>query len=1000
MTAKDFQEATANRILTVFKEHGQNRILLADEVGLGKTIVAREVIKKVSKWHKEDKHDDHFKVVYICSNINIASQNARKLGIDDLLKVSDSRLSMQHLKIYQNSGTGHDYEQLIPLTPATSFSMKLGCGTQSERALMFAHLKRMDCFKDIEMLLSKFMAYDAEKYWVGYYVNYYEKEVVKCDSNGSNYLKEMNEILTEKILPDLIEQIRANCQSDSATKKRESRPLINILRKIFARISLDKLEPDLVIMDEFQRFRDLITPTDNEQEMVSKQFLYNTDTKVLLLSATPYKLYSTLEEISHDESSEHVNEFMGVMNFLFYEADKNLEFKTVWSKYSDCLSEISSKDLTVLIARKDDAENVMYDGVCRTERFNSGVIDAQEAKEIQISDRDILSYSEAQGLLDTINKKSKKPLRYRNIPMDYVKSSPYLLSFMESYQIKKEIEAYFNRTHDYETMKKFKHQTLILKKSTLHNYKEIPANNARLEKLKEVVFGDEKRGVEKLLWIPPSKPYYKTGSVFDRNAYFSKVLVFSAWEIVPRMISVMMSYEAELRTIGQLYKNETSKRDRGYFTSKEDRRYGISRLKNETEEIICYPSNYLANLYDPTEYIGQDLKKIIKDLKSKITNKLDEYSIKYDLSKSGVGGAKALLELLKAIDGDETATLKVMPNNAAEIYAYMAIGSPGICGYRLFKNESYAQEIAKEFVGLFNKAESSAILDIMYGKNEDIYYKNVFKYCAAGNIQAMLDEYAHILNERGESLKNAMLGGFTDTTSIQIDTLESFTGEQPKPRIRTHFSVGYFNSRVSDENVKSTENIRTAFNSPFRPFVLATTSIGQEGLDFHFYCRKVMHWNLPSNPIDLEQREGRVNRYKCLAVRQNIAKLYGDENTWDDMFKKASDTEKGEYSDLVPFWCLTNIEEPAVKIERIVPMYPLSQDRLKYTRLIKILSLYRLTLGQPRQEELIELLNKEMIEKIDDKLFIDLSPFNKSRILKEILMKESAFSYEAKSGIL
>ena len=54
--------------------------------------------------------------------------------------------------------------------------------------------------------------------------------------------------------------------------------------------------------------------------------------------------------------------------------------------------------------------------------------------------------------------------------------------------------------------------------------------------------------------------------------------------------------------------------------------------------------------------------------------------------------------------------------------------------------------------------------------------------------------------------------------------------------------------------------VREAFNSPFWPFVLATTSVGQEGLDFHLYCRDIVHWNLPSNPVDLEQREGRINR--------------------------------------------------------------------------------------------------------------------------------------------
>ena len=32
--------------------------------------------------------------------------------------------------------------------------------------------------------------------------------------------------------------------------------------------------------------------------------------------------------------------------------------------------------------------------------------------------------------------------------------------------------------------------------------------------------------------------------------------------------------------------------------------------------------------------------------------------------------------------------------------------------------------------------------------------------------------------------------------------------------------------------------IRAAFNSPFWPFVLATTSIGQEGIDFHWWCHR------------------------------------------------------------------------------------------------------------------------------------------------------------------
>jgi Helicase conserved C-terminal domain len=58
--------------------------------------------------------------------------------------------------------------------------------------------------------------------------------------------------------------------------------------------------------------------------------------------------------------------------------------------------------------------------------------------------------------------------------------------------------------------------------------------------------------------------------------------------------------------------------------------------------------------------------------------------------------------------------------------------------------------------------------------------------------------------------------------------------------------------------------------------VLATTSAGQEGLDFHQFCRAVVHWNLPSNPVDLEQRASRVHRYKGHAVQRILARAYGE----------------------------------------------------------------------------------------------------------------------------
>lgn len=102
MIAKDFQEATANRIIELFKS-GHNRVLLADEVGLGKTIVAKTVVEKTGLWRKEI-NDPEYVVVYICSNAGIAEQNCSKLGIakENRVSISEGRLSMQHLMLAES----------------------------------------------------------------------------------------------------------------------------------------------------------------------------------------------------------------------------------------------------------------------------------------------------------------------------------------------------------------------------------------------------------------------------------------------------------------------------------------------------------------------------------------------------------------------------------------------------------------------------------------------------------------------------------------------------------------------------------------------------------------------------------------------------------------------------------------------------------------------------------------------------------------------------------
>ena len=164
---KDFQRATVERIDTLFREN-HRRVLVADEVGMGKTLIARGTIVKTARIRLEEK-DDLFKVVYICSNISIANQNIRKLKVSDAAKiegVSDTRLSMQHLKITQQEldpELRDGFIQLIPLTPDTSFRLTNGGGTVNERALMYAILRRMPELSHHRSELEKFFVYFLKK---------------------------------------------------------------------------------------------------------------------------------------------------------------------------------------------------------------------------------------------------------------------------------------------------------------------------------------------------------------------------------------------------------------------------------------------------------------------------------------------------------------------------------------------------------------------------------------------------------------------------------------------------------------------------------------------------------------------------------------------------------------------------------------------------------------------------------------------------------------------
>ncbi|MCQ2288451.1 MAG: helicase [Muribaculaceae bacterium] len=983
----DFQAATAEHVLETYKK-GQKRVLVADEAGLGKTTVASEVVRRVKEELSRDVLEDDglYCIVYVCCNLQIAQQNIDTLS-DDGAKVdlSQSRLSMQHFVYYRKKAELQEQGKdtlVLSLTPATSFQMTNGTGSANERALMYACLSLLPEFETKEQLdkLSSLLVGWAPKAWKWMSVYYYN-EVRK--PNMLEYRDTIVKAMAHKLAKltsegeTLMHRLIRLCNSEQGMQWQNDIHHFTIeLRKIFADISLEILKPDLVIMDEFQKFSSLIDTgktIETEENMIARKFFANKDTYILLLSATPYKPYTTLEELNDSNNDEQYQDFHRLMDFLHANDETKVDFKTTWREYSFALKHLEKETDETIVQKHQSAENMLYHVMGRTERSNEGIIhETLPPIDDYLSVGDITSFVQMQHLIDNCRKFGKNVY---SAPVDYAKSSAFQLSFMDNYKLKDTIAEAWKAGAG----KGIKKDCLLLDSNEIENYRLKNYNNARLNFVVDTIFGNGKKvtGTESLLWIPASHPYYtQQPNVFTKNKSFSKYLVFSSWGMVPKMLACLISYETERRLFRRT--NETY--------HKEDFQLLKDSAKTKALSIMHTVSTCLADMYDPEECFGMPLSAIKQQIKKAIRNKLNEF----DGNTVSRVSSLDIYQLLVALDNPEE-DIRNIPEEADDVLAEMAIGAPAMCLYRIFKRtgdtnaKEHAEEVAKELIGIFNNRQGIAAVRSNC-RSHNNYFQNVVDYCIMGNLQSVLDEFVHMIgeNKSPEAIVARIKESFVDAVTQDVNTQQDFGKNVKKLRMRKHFAVDFGSGKQTEKDVNRSINVRSAFNSPFRPFVLASTSIGQEGLDFHWYCRKMIHWNLPSNPQNMEQREGRINRYKCLSVRRNIAKLYPETFKWNDMFEKASSELKGANPEMVPFWYLPVNDEhfkgiETEKIERIVPMYPMSEDESRYCRLIKVLSLYRLTMGQPRQEELLQMLEGKISQDQIKQLLFDLSPFSRNK---------------------
>lgn len=1069
MALTRFQEAAVDRIVKALENpNGPGRFLLADEVGLGKTLVARGVIEELH----QRKSGKALTVVYICSNTEIVEQNKKKLVTP--FEFSTERLTL--LPVY--SGRIEEERKrgkqalLFSFTPGTSLMVGRGSGAKRERQLL------------LYLLLQSGVAYRNTRNWREFFkggCKYWDEDFSSPNLDRCFNRPEAGKEIQDKYIGKFFNRIKSinvkNLEEDgceaplldnldrwvSGCEPNQKNLVIGKLRECLATVCLEFINPDLIIMDEFQRFTDTMENFSKENTLESE--LIKKRAKILILSATPYKLFNTREE-----EGSHYSEFYKTLRFLFCEGEshgpRTGRLREHLEKFRELIEsgEVEGEGTKVRDI-KDMIEKDLREVMCRTERYwyieevNKGVLEipanGEAMKDLIPRTGELIEYARLQQfLLDN---------GMGSVAIDYWKSCPSILSFMDgSYQLIKDVKSH--KVPD----------SLLLREEQL---KDNHLNNLKFRLLLSKVLDNEveaprqysagKREAWAHLWIPPIYQYYSDKDDLAAKGRPYKFLIFSHWRFVPRAIAAIVSKQIEMRCPG--------------ISS-----IGSGPLKFAGEKTslfafdICFPSLRLACEIQPLALAlsnGEQTNsaKLITAARAKLRKMLEDAGIKIgteapsdwkviarleatgpaaDMARSAIEDSSVHDDdsryyqrhtemYLRYFDDDSALTVS---NEQVEKLLRMALFSPANAVLRsamavnidasdldaveaIYRGS--VQLCINELRNYFNRPMVQAVIrQTAAGRH---YNDKVLDYCRRGHFQEMMDEFCYLTVEvlhkkaRQDEIDDPPFESFFDHLADVFETHSGSTSInmadasgnmiEKKSKQSAHFALAFgekneYDPDDDDRRRLRGSTIRDAFNSPFWPFVLATTSRGQEGLDFHLYCRDVVHWNLPGNPVDLEQREGRINRYDGLCIRQSIRNDYGlfdlkwesannmkMPNLWATVFATIEEDQNKLFSPhhfkhgLFPHWIYVTNDDAKnnALVRRHLLFYYGSRDLERYRRLKRDLGFYRLAFGQPRQQDMIEEIQSVMTKKgmkINDSLehlMINLSPLDSDDIRSDCI---------------
>ena len=995
--SKPFQAATV-RAATAALSGGNplRRFLVADEVGLGKTLVARDTLATLASKARK------FTVYYITSGLKVADQNkVELLRFLDKDEAKDALSSVDRVGLIPFEEKRKGKLRLYAFTPTTSFSssQRLYGGKAVERA--FIKLLLDELYPGLSDGFPKgFMEYGATSGWTWACEDARDKfnnvSATFKTAYGLALRAEFGKPARENIL--LAIQTSKHGQS------------LGRMRKALAQAALDSTPPDLVIFDEFQCYRDLLNAgADNP---LALQLLGGKDgaepPPILLLSATPYRFYAERWE-SGGSAAPHV-EFFEIVEFLGGAAVRAAA-EAQFRRFGDLLHLIGrlppeSRQAAIEEAQalKYRLEAVLTPLMSRTERpvsYHAGE-PAPPAVRIEPHDLDVFRH-----FTDHVSPK------LAGSAIAYWLSVPLPAQALgDRYQISRDI--------DFPATRSVPH----LGATNCFRSPKDGWGSAKLRALNNLVPTEALA----LPWVLPSLPWWAPSGPWAKVTQSPKTLIFSRFRATPQSLAALVSLEVERKYVG--------KTNLAYAAAWKKRHLNPKPNQGPTLALF-HPSPFLIRAVDPLDVKE---KATLKQLRARARQQIIQ-SLPASIAPAAPNARSNLRRkpawaILAAIERAQKAplarefglvqrswgraapkdtTLQTLLTQRQEADAItwlsrweldalvdMALGAPGVVTGRAlyrhlpelfdFQEQHFARLVRFCWTRLRTYLDRPVFWSILPGDDATQKYQSA---CIDGCLEAVLDE--HFWLRKSKVNPDGLIEDLSTALAANVGTF-GFKGskKRDKIRIRCHAAVPFGGTETEthrqDHDVDEppparSEEIRSAFNTPFWPHVLATTSVGQEGLDFHSWCDRLCHWDLCSSPVDLEQREGRVQRFGGLTVRQPLARKLGGQalaqarsqasSPWDIIARDADNAFAGDKTGLSPWWTMEGAD-----LKRHMLALPQSRDIDRFAKLRTQRLLYRLALGQPDQEDLVELLTHHDLET--------------TRSLQALTLNLSAFSREAR----